>query len=335
MRCFGSAGNAVPMPYLIRTKPRERKHTMTAGWTLNDAPRLDGKAAIVTGANSGIGFYTALGLAQRGADTVLAARDPDKGAAAIARIRQQVPNAKLRFEPLDLASLASIAKFAAAVTAAKRGTIDILVNNAGIMALPTRQETEDGFERQMGVNYLGHFALTARLKDPLCAAIGGGRVVNVASVAHRRVSLDLADLQSAKAYNPRVTYGRTKLAMLVFSLELHRRAAANGWPISSIAAHPGWASTSIVRNGMGTGPKGRLADLIFSLVAQSARDGALPSLYAATAPQAQPGAYYGPTGPGETRGAPGPAKIYPQAMDPAVGPGLWTLSETLTGLTFG
>ena len=308
---------------------------MTDGWTVNDAPRLDGKVAIVTGANSGIGFYTALGLARLGADTVLAARDPDKGASAVARIRQQVPSAKLRFEPLDLASLASIARFAAAVTAAKRGTIDILVNNAGIMALPTRQETEDGFERQMGVNYLGHFALTARLKDPLCAAIGGGRVVNVASVAHRRVSLDLTDLQSAKSYDPRVTYGRTKLAMLVFSLELHRRAAASGWTISSIAAHPGWASTSIVRNGMGTGLKGRLADLIFGIVAQSAASGALPSLYAAAAPEARSGAYYGPTGPGETRGTPGPAKIYPQALDPAVGPGLWTLSETLTGLTFG
>ncbi len=305
------------------------------GWTLNDAPRLDGKVAIVTGANSGIGFYTALGLASLGADTVLAARDPDKGAAAVARIRQQVPNAKARFELLDLASLASIAKFAAAITAAKRGVIDILVNNAGVMGLPTRQQTEDGFERQMGVNYLGHFALTARLKDPLCAAIGGGRVVNVASVAHRRVTLDLSDLQSARAYDPRQTYGRTKLAMLVFSLELQRRATASGWTLSSIASHPGWASTSIVRNGMGTGLKGRVADLVFSIVAQSAEAGALPSLYAAAAPDAKPGAYYGPTGPGETRGAPGPAKIYPQALDQAVGLGLWTLSETLTGLTFG
>ncbi len=305
------------------------------GWTLNDASRLDGKVAIVTGANSGIGFYTALGLARLGADTVLAARDPDKGAAAVARIRQEVPSVKARFELLDLASLASIARFAAAMTAAKRGVIDILVNNAGIMALPTRQQTEDGFERQMGVNYLGHFALTARLKEPLCAAIGGGRVVNVASVAHRRVTLDLADLQSERTYDARRTYGLTKLAMLVFSLELQRRATANGWTLSSIAAHPGWASTSIVRNGMGTGLKGRLADLVFGIVAQSAQDGALPSLYAATSPAAKGGAYYGPTGPGETRGAPGPATIYPQALEPAVGPGLWKLSEQLTGLSFG
>jgi NAD(P)-dependent dehydrogenase (short-subunit alcohol dehydrogenase family) len=308
------------------------------GWNLNQAPRLDGKRAIVTGANGGLGYETALGLARQGADTILGVRNADKGAQAVARIRRALPNAKVRWERLDLASLASIAAFAAAVTApgavAPGGVIDILVNNAGVMGLPTRQTTEDGFERQMGVNYLGHFALTARLKDALCRAPGGGRVVNVASVAHRRVSLDLSDLQSERAYDPRHTYGLTKLAMLVFSLELHRRAAAGQWNLKSIAAHPGWAGTDIVRNGMGNGLKGRLADVVFALVAQSARDGALPSLYAAMAPEAQSGAYYGPTGPGETRGAPGLARIYPQALDPAAGPGLWTLSEKLTGLTF-
>ncbi len=291
---------------------------------------MDGKVAIVTGANSGIGYETALGLVRQGAETILAGRDPDKGEQALARIRQAVKGAKVRFGLLDLASLASVRRFAAAVT----GGVDVLVNNAGIMGLPRRELTEDGFERQMGVNYLGHFALTAALKDALCAPSGGGRVVTVASVAHRRVRLDLDDLQSLKTYNARYTYGLTKLATLVFALELQRRAAAGQWNLVSIAAHPGWASTSIVRNGMGRGLKGRLADLIFTLVAQPARDGALPSLYAALAPDAQAGAYYGPTGPGETRGAPGLARVYSQASDLEVGRRLWDLSEKLTGVVF-
>ncbi len=305
-----------------------------AGWTLADAPRMDGKVAIVTGANSGIGYWTALGLARQGAETILAGRDPDRGEQALARIRQTVKGAKVRFGLLDLASLASVRRFAGSVAAAHPGGIDILVNNAGIMGLPRREVTEDGFERQMGVNYLGHFALTAGLKDALCAPAGGGRVVTVASVAHRRVTLDFDDLQSASGYDPRRTYGRTKLATLVFALELQRRATAGVWNLVSIAAHPGWASTSIVRNGMGRGLKGRLADLVFGLVAQPASDGALPSLYAAMAPDVRGGGYYGPTGPGETRGAPGPARVYPQASDPEVGRRLWALSEQLTGVVF-
>ncbi len=308
---------------------------MTTGWSLQDAPRLDGKLAIVTGPTSGIGYETALGLATLGADTILAGRDEARCGQALARIQQTVPGAKVRVLRLDLASLASVAAFAEAAVAAGDGRVDILVNNAGIMALPRRQTTDDGFERQMGVNYLGHFALTARLKDAVCAAPGGGRVVNLASVAHRRVTLDLSDFQAERSYQPRVVYGRTKLAMLMFSLELHRRVVANGWPLRSIAAHPGWARTEIVRNGMGRGLKGVLADFIFNRVAQSAQDGALPSLYAASAPEAESGAYYGPSEWGETRGAPGKAAIYPQALDAAVARDLWALSERLTGLTFG
>jgi NAD(P)-dependent dehydrogenase (short-subunit alcohol dehydrogenase family) len=304
------------------------------GWTLADAPQLDGKAAIVTGGTGGLGYETALGLARQGADTVLAARDPAKGEQALARIRREVPAARVRFELLDLASLTSVAAFAERLAATGGGAVDILVNNAGIMGLPTRAVTQDGLERQMGVNYLAHFVLTARLKPALAA---GARVVNLASVAHRRVTLDLNDLMSEHGYDPRRTYGMTKLAMLVFSLELNRRAVAGGWNFVSIAAHPGWAKTDIVMNGLGAdGPslKARIADLVFGLVAQSAKNGALPSLYAAMSPEAKGGEYYGPTGPGETRGPPGPARIYPQALDPAVGPGLWALSEKLTGATF-
>ena len=307
------------------------------GWNLDDAPSLDGKVAIVTGATGGLGYETALGLAHRGATTILAGRNPDKGAQALSRIQRSIPAARVRFEMLDLASLASVARFAAAVSAAHGGVIDILVNNAGVMGLPTRMLTQDGFEQQIGVNYLGHFALTARLRDAVCAAPDGGRVVNVASLAHRRATLDLNDLQSERSYSPMRVYGRSKLAMLVFALELQRRAEQNRWNLISIAAHPGWARTDLIDNGIGAGAPGFKAWLIdqaFGLVAQSARDGALPSLCAAMVPGAKGGAYYGPTGLGETRGAVGLSRIYPQAADPAVGTRLWALSEKLTGVTF-
>ena len=307
-------------------------------WTLIDAPALDGKVAIVTGATGGIGYETALGLARRGAVTIVAGRNRAKGAQAVTRIQREVPAAKVRFELLDLASLASVADFANGVTAAQGGAIDILVNNAGVMGYPARQRTADGFERQIGVNYFGHFALTARLKDALCAARGGGRVVNVASLAHRRATLNLDDLQSERSYSPLRAYGQSKLANLIFSLELQRRAEQNGWPLRSIAAHPGWARTDIVGSGIGGGQPNLKAWLIgfgFGLVAQSAREGALPSLYAATAPEAAGGAYYGPSGPGETRGSPGLARVFPQALDTAASSRLWALSEKLTGVGFG
>jgi NAD(P)-dependent dehydrogenase (short-subunit alcohol dehydrogenase family) len=312
--------------------------TVKDGWTLSDAPRLDGKVAIVTGATGGLGYQTALGFARQGATTILAARNAEKGALALSRIRNEVPSANVKFALVDLASLASVAGFAASVSEQQGGVIDILVNNAGVMGFPTRRLTRDGFEQQIGVNHLAHFALTGWLKDALCAAPGGGRVVTVASVAHRRAVLDFDDLQSQRSYIPRGVYAQSKLATLMFALELHRRAQRNGWNLHSIAAHPGWARTDIVTNGIGggaPGPKAWLMDKIFALVAQSARDGALPSLYAAMAPQAVDGAYYGPTGWRETRGAPGLAKVFPQAADPDAGARLWALSETLTGVAYG
>lgn len=303
------------------------------GWTLDQAPRLDGKRAIVTGATGGLGYEVALGLARLGATTVLAARNPDKGAMALARIRHLVPNAQVRFEHLDLASLSSVAKLATSQTT----PIDILVNNGAVMGLPTRRLTQDGFEQQIGVNYLAHFALTARLKNALCAAPGGARVVQVASLAHRGGALGLDDFQAERSYSPMGVYRRTKLAMLMFAFELHRRATRHGWPIHSVAAHPGWSRTDIVPNGMGEGAPGlkaRLVALIFNALAQPAQDGALPLLYAATAPEAAPGGYHGPTRLGETRTGVGPSWIAPRANDTDAAARLWALSETVTSVTF-
>ena len=306
------------------------------GWSLADAPSLAGRNAIVTGATGGIGYETALGLARRGANTILAGRNPAKGARALSRLHAAAPGASARFELLDLGSLASVARFAEE-TASAFGAIDILVNNAGVMGIPARVTTEDGFERQIGVNYLGHFALTARLKQALCRAEGGGRVINVASLAHRRTTLDVNDLQSERAYKPLQAYGRSKLAMLVFAIELQRQAVQNGWNLMGLAAHPGWARTDIIASGPGGGApklKEKLFMNAFNLLAQPAREGALPSLYAAAAPEAKGGNYYGPTGPGETRGAPGRSRVAPQAADPVLGARLWTMSEQLTGVSF-
>ncbi len=220
-------------------------------WSLRDAPKLDGRVAIVTGGAGGLGFATARGLAGRRATTIIAGRNPDRGARAVSRIQHTDPAAKVRFETLDLASLGSVARFASTVTAADGGVIDILVNNAGVMSPPARALTEDGLERQIGVNYLGHFALTTQLRGALCRASGGGRVVSVASLAHRRATLDLDDLQSEQAYSPMRAYGRSKLAMLIFAIELQRRGERNGWKLRSVAAHPGWARTDIIGNGIG------------------------------------------------------------------------------------
>jgi NAD(P)-dependent dehydrogenase (short-subunit alcohol dehydrogenase family) len=297
-------------------------------WTPAGSPRLDGKTAIVTGATGGIGYQTALALAGQGATTILAARNPVKGAQAVAQIQRAIPGAQARFELLDLASLASVAQFAAAQPA----TIDILVNNGAVMGLPTRETTQDGFERQIGVNYLAHFALTLRLRH----ALAGGRVISVASLAHRRGALGLGDFQSERRYSPMRAYARSKLALLVFALELQRRAVSNDWGLRSIAAHPGWARTNIVPNGIGAGGptlKAKLAETVFNFVAQPAQDGALPILFAAMAPDAKGGTYYGPAAWGETRGAPAPARIFPQAADIHAATGLWALSEALTGAT--
>ncbi|GAC1345300.1 MAG: SDR family oxidoreductase [Acetobacteraceae bacterium] len=288
--------------------------------------------SIITGATGGLGYATAEGLARAGHRVMLTGRSAGRGAEALTRLRAAVPGAEAWFEALDVASLASVEAFARRVEAG--GPIDVLVNNAGIMALPERQLTVDGFEQQIGTNYLGHFALTGRLL-PLLQQAPRARVVSVSSLAHRKAQMDLDDLQGARRYAPMVAYQRSKLAMLIFARELQRRATRHGWPLVSIAAHPGWSATRIILNGMGQGVRERVLQTVFNTIAQSAAAGARPMLLAALAPDAEPGGYYGPTGPGEVRGPPGPSRVMPPAQDIATAERLWSLSEQLTGVHYG
>jgi NAD(P)-dependent dehydrogenase (short-subunit alcohol dehydrogenase family) len=215
--------------------------------------------------------------------------------------------------------------------------LDILVNNAGIMAPPTRQLTADGFELQFGTNYLGHFALTAHLLPALLRAEGGSHVVQVSSLAHRSAAIAWGDLQGERRYSPWRSYGQSKLAMLMFALELARRASAHGWDLVSTAAHPGWAVTDIITNGPGRGAPGIKEYVMqgaFRVFGQSAAEGARPIVYAATSSDAKPGGYYGPSGFQEIKGAPSPSRIMPQAQDIEAAKRLWQVSEKLTGVEF-
>jgi NAD(P)-dependent dehydrogenase (short-subunit alcohol dehydrogenase family) len=302
-------------------------------WTPADISPQGGRFAIVTGANSGIGYDTALELVRAGADVIIATRNAERGEAAVARIKRAIPHARVRFEALDLASLASVRDFASRIKAS-HGTLDILVNNAGVMALPQRRLTIDGFETQFGVNFLGHFLLTVLLL-PLLMKAEAPRVVQISSIAHRQGKIVLDDLQAEKSYQPWRAYRQSKLAMLMFALELQRRSDAGGWGIISVAAHPGIATTEIVANGPGAHSlMGRLSRIFGPLLTQSSAAGAQPTLFAATMPQVTPGGYYGPTGFREFRGPPGTAKIAPQALDATVAKGLWTAAERLTGHAF-
>ncbi len=295
----------------------------------NDALPMDGKLVVVTGANSGIGYYTALELARLGATTILACRSAAKGAEAAARINAIAPGRAV-FSALDLNSLAAVRAFATRL-AGEHASLDILINNAGIMALPRRETTEDGFERQIGVNFLGHFALTMALL-PLLRAAPAPRTIQLSSIAHKRGRIVLDDLQSERAYNPWKTYQQSKLAMLMFALELQRRSDEAGWNILSLAAHPGIARTELFANGPGTNHAINLAIKIFGpIFTQSAAAGALPSIMAATDPAAKPGAYYGSQGFMDAKGPPGIAKIMPHALDKQMAAALWDKAVLLTG----
>jgi NAD(P)-dependent dehydrogenase (short-subunit alcohol dehydrogenase family) len=304
-----------------------------SGWTAAEIPPLQGRVAIVTGATGGLGEKAAQELARAGAETILAGRNAIKGQAAVAAIRDKFPAAQVGFEAVDLADLASVAEFAQRYSSTHQ-SLDILINNAGVMALPHRQTTVDGFEMQFGTNFLGHFALTARLLPQLRAA-AAPRIVNLSSIAHRTGTIDFGDLQGDRFYLPWKAYSQSKLAMLMFALELQRRSDATGWKLISLAAHPGWARTDLFTNGPGTGGFiGFGAMLAAPIFSQSAEHGALPILFAATSPGVEPGGYYGPNGIGELKGPPGPARIGPQAKNRATAARLWESSERLLGVHF-
>jgi len=301
-----------------------------AGSAGMEIPSQRGRSAMVTGATGGLGYETALALAKAGAAVMLAGRDERKGLAAVEKIRAEVPDAEVSFQPLDLASLTSITSFSQRLQS--RPSLDILINNAGVMALPRRKTTADGFEAQFGTNYLGHFALTAQLV-PLLRKATAPRIVNVSSLAHRTAFIDFGDLQGERVYLPWKAYGQSKLAMLIFAIELQRRSHAAGDKLSAFAAHPGFARTSLFSSGPG-GLISLANDFAAPFLGQSAADGARPILFAATSPEAKPGGYYGPGGFGELRGRPAPSLIMPQARDAATAAKLWGVSEQLTATAF-
>ncbi|MBW6439106.1 SDR family oxidoreductase [Actinoplanes hulinensis] len=301
-------------------------------------PDLTGRFAVVTGASGGLGLGLAGRLAAAGAEVLLAVRDVGKGRAAADRIRLEVPGARVSPRTMDLASLASVAALAEGLNADGR-PINILINNAGVMAPATRHSTADGFELQFGTNYLGHFAFTARLL-PLLRA-GQARVTTITSSAARQARLNWADLQGERKYQPVRSYGQSKLANLLFALELDRRAAAAGWGIVSNAAHPGTTLTGLYAAGPNLG-RGRPAphEAIMTRLARwgvfvhGVDQGALPALYAATSPQAQGGRLYGPDGIGQFTGGPAELAIYRSARDRAEAARLWEHSRDLAGVAF-
>jgi len=300
-------------------------------WTASDIPSQTGRIAVVTG-TGGLGFESALALARSGAQVIVAGRNEQKGREAINRIRQLVHDAKVRFERLDLASLGSIDAFSIRMLSALP-RLDLLVNNAAVMTPPRREVTADGFELQLGTNYLGHFALTAQLL-PLLQLGMSARVVSVSSIAGRNGEIQFDDLQFEQSYKPMHAYSQSKLACLMFALELQRRSDAAGWGIQSVAAHPGIARTELLLNGAGPWSAAGMMRRFFWFLFQPAARGALPTLFAATASQAEAAGYYGPDRLGEVRGHPGPATFPAQALDGKVAARLWIESERLTGTSF-
>jgi NAD(P)-dependent dehydrogenase (short-subunit alcohol dehydrogenase family) len=304
---------------------------MSAKWTAADVPDQSGRVAIVTGANSGLGYDTAAVLAEKGAQVVLAVRNLDKGNEAADRIRRASPNADVSTRELDLTSLDSVRKAADELRAA-HPRIDLLINNAGVMYVPTRETTDDGFEMQFGTNHLGHFALTGQLLDNMLP-VEGSRVVTISSVGHRILArIHFEDPQLERKYNRVEAYGQSKLANLLFTYELQRRLKAKGTPTVALAAHPGMSNTELMR--YLPGPLRNLPDFVWNLVAQSAAMGALPTLRAATDPVAQGGQYYGPDGIGEVKGNPKVVASSAQSHNEDIQRRLWTLSEELTGITY-
>ncbi|MGB2941005.1 MAG: oxidoreductase [Candidatus Dormiibacterota bacterium] len=300
-------------------------------WTAEDIPDQSGRLAVVTGSNSGLGAVVATELAHAGAEVILACRDVAKGESVAGDIRASLPDAMVSVEHLDLGDLGSVRAFAKKFRSA-HDRLDLLVNNAGVMA-PPRRATIDGFESQIGTNHLGHFALTGLLLPALLES-RRARVVAVTSQAHRTGAINFDDLNSEAGYNRWAAYGQSKLANLMFALELDRRARLAGLSLRSMAAHPGYAATNLQSAGPSL-PHERVFMAITNRVyAQSAEKGALPILYAATAPKLEGGSFIGPDGFMEGRGHPKVVHGSKRAQDEEVARRLWEVSEALTGVRF-
>ncbi len=314
---------------------------MSEPWQVADIPSQVGRRYIVTGGNSGIGYHAALKLARKGADIVLACRDRSRGEAALARLAEEAPGGQVELAILDLASLASVRQFALEELARKR-TLHALINNAGVMSPPRRLETADGFELQFGTNVLGHFALTGLLLPVLQASASEfcphPRIVTIASIAHKKGRLNFDDLQSSRSYSPWASYQQSKLANLMLAFELSRRLRAVHSPVISVAAHPGVAETNLFKRDDHPRVERFVRDLMshaIGMFLNTNAEGALPTLYAATAPEATDGGYYGPQGFAEMRGEiVGPARVAPRATDQAAAAKLWTACEELTGVRY-
>lgn len=272
-----------------------------AKWTTADIPPQHGRSAVITG-TGGLGFEDALALARAGADVIIAGRNPGKGADAIAKVRAEAPDASVRFERIDLADLKSVADFCGRLQG-QQHSLDLLINNAGVMVPPQRQETVDGFELQFATNYLGHFALTAGLM-PLLRKGSNPRIVTLSSIAARQGRIDLDDLNAQARYNPMDVYAQSKLACLMFALELDRRSTEGQWGIASMAAHPGISRTDLLHNAPGRWSIPGIARSLLWFAFQPAAQGALPTLFSATSPLARSGVYYGPDRMNEMRGFP-------------------------------
>jgi NAD(P)-dependent dehydrogenase (short-subunit alcohol dehydrogenase family) len=297
---------------------------MSTSWTAENIPDLTGRVAMVTGANSGIGFETARALARRDATVILACRNPPRGDAAVRRIDQEYPEAKAELVELDLADLASVRRFADEF-ASDYERLDILVNNAGIMRTPFGQ-TADGFELQFGTNHLGHFALTGLLLNRLIRT-PRARVVTVSSGGHRFGEIDFDNLNGEKKYDRGGAYGQSKLANLLFTYELQRKFESAGVDTIAVAAHPGWTVTNLQVHWP-------MLRVLNPFIGQKPEMGALPTLYAATAPDVRGGDYYGPGGWLELRGSPTKVQSSDRSHDKAVAAKLWGVSEALTGVRY-
>ena len=305
-----------------------------SAWTPRNIPDQSGRVFVVTGANSGIGLVTARELVRKGAEVILACRSLDKAEAAAQSIRDAVLDAKVKVSKLDLASLASVRAFAERFLA-EHEALDGLINNAGLMALP-RALTEDGFEMQIGTNHFGHFALTGLLL-PALARAKGARIVNVSSQAHRMGSMHFDDLMGERCYDKWAAYGQSKLCNLLFTYELARRLAKSHPDMRATAAHPGYSSTDLQRKGPeaeGSAFMGGIMRVANTVFAQRPDDGALPTLRAATDPEATSRSYFGPLGPFELWGAPVKVESNAGSHDLDSARKLWEVSEELTHVRF-